>query len=102
MLALIGTHRDELEDLCRKYRVKRLELFGSAARGMFDPDRSDLDFLVEFLPDSPMGAFRQYIDFLLDLRALFGCHVDLVETSAMDNPYFVQSATKHRKLLYAA
>jgi len=46
MLELIEQHRAELDALCRKYGVKRLELFGSAARGDFRPERSDLDFAV--------------------------------------------------------
>jgi predicted nucleotidyltransferase len=102
MIELIEAHRDELATLCRKYRVARLELFGSAARGGFDPHRSDLDLLVEFLPDSPMGPFRQYVDFLLELRDLFGCNVDLVEAGAMKNPYFIRSVNASRMVLYAA
>jgi hypothetical protein len=44
MLKLIEEHRVEIAGLCRKHGVKRLELFGSAARGDFDPGRSDVDF----------------------------------------------------------
>ena len=50
MIDLIEHHRVELDDLCRRYRVRTLELFGSAADGTFDPVRSDLGFLVDFLP----------------------------------------------------
>jgi predicted nucleotidyltransferase len=46
MLPLIEQHRAEIEQLCRRYEVRRLELFGSAARGEFDPRHSDLDFPV--------------------------------------------------------
>ena len=48
MVFPIARHRDELEKLCRRYQVWRLELFGSAASGEFDPNTSDLDFLVMF------------------------------------------------------
>ena len=48
MTNLIEQHRSEVIDLCRRYGVRRLELFGSAATGAFEPERSDLDFLVEF------------------------------------------------------
>lgn len=102
MIPLIEAHRLALQDLCRKYRVARLELFGSAAEGSFDPQASDLDFLVEFLPDSPMGAFHQYFDFLEELKRLFDCDVDLVEAGAMNNPYFIKAVNATRKLLYAA
>ena len=46
MVSAIAQYRDELEELCRRYHVRRLELFGSAASGEFNPEHSDLDFLV--------------------------------------------------------
>jgi hypothetical protein len=48
MIPLIEKKRFAAEELCRKYRVIRLEVFGSAVGDSFDPDKSDLDFLVEF------------------------------------------------------
>jgi len=47
MVSLIDKHRKALIDLCQKYHVKRLDVFGSAARGDFEKS-SDIDFLVEF------------------------------------------------------
>jgi type I restriction enzyme S subunit len=44
----IELHREELKALCWRFHVRRLDLFGSAARGDFDPERSDMDFLAEF------------------------------------------------------
>ena len=49
----ISNARADLQELCQRFRVERLELFGSATRDDFDPDRSDFDFLVEFLPLQP-------------------------------------------------
>jgi predicted nucleotidyltransferase len=102
MISLIEQRRAALEALCRKYRVARLDLFGSAADGEFDPRHSDLDFLVEFQPDAPMGLFHQYFDFLEELKQLFGCSVDLVERGAMKNQYFIEAVNASRKPLYAA
>ena len=103
MLDEIRQHRSDLEILCRRFGVRRLELFGSAARGRFDDRSSDFDFLVEFLPESAMGPFHQFIDFQLELQKLFGRQVDLVERSAIRNPYFRQSVDRGpRTLLYAA
>jgi predicted nucleotidyltransferase len=48
MIDAIQLRREELRALCRRFHVRRLDLFGSAARGDFDPERSDVDFLVEF------------------------------------------------------
>jgi tRNA nucleotidyltransferase (CCA-adding enzyme) len=49
MIDLIQKHRSDLEELCRTHDVKMLAIFGSAAEGTFDAERSDLDFLVDFL-----------------------------------------------------
>src|SRR5688572_15246852 len=54
MLPMIEQHRVEVESLCRQHHVGRLELFGSAATGDFNPASSDLDFLVEFAPLPPI------------------------------------------------
>ena len=53
MIAEISSHREELRELRRRFHVRRLELFGSAAGDDFDPARSDLDFLVEFERGAP-------------------------------------------------
>ena len=102
MIPFVEQHRSALETLCRKYHVARLDPFGSAADGEFDLQHSDLDFLVEFQPDAPMGPFHQYFDFLAELTQLFGCPVDLVESRVMKNPYFIKAVNASRKPLYAA
>ena len=61
MHAAIADKREELAELCRRYGVARLEVFGSAARGVdFDPEASDADFLVEFDPDSDLPPLEQF------------------------------------------
>jgi predicted nucleotidyltransferase len=102
MIDAIEQHRAELDELCRKHRVKTLELFGSAADGTFDPARSDLDFLVEFQPLELGQPFACYFGLLEDLRGLFSRRVDLVVTRAIQNPYFMRSVNRSRRLLYAA
>jgi uncharacterized protein len=102
MIPLIEEHRQTLEALCREYRVKRLELFGSAVTGGFDSESSDLDFLVEIEDESSMGPFRQYFGFLRELTQLFGREVDLVEVGTLTNPYLIESVNATRTLLYAA
>ena len=75
MIADISLHHEELRDLCRRFHVRRLDVFGSAARGDFDPARSDLDFLVEFEP-LQRGA---------DLDAFFGLK-EALEQLFWDSP----------------
>ncbi len=91
-----------LEELCRRYHVRKLYLFGSSLRSDFDPERSDLDFLVEF-DDPPDGrAARQYFGLLGELRALLGRPVDLVDADAIRNPWFRKSLEATRRELFAA
>ena len=99
---LVEANRVAVVSLCRKYAVKRLRLFGSAARGGFDPLSSDLDFLVEFNPASDMNAFHQFIDLKLDLEDLFGRHIDLVTWKAVKDPLFRERAEETAVELYAA
>jgi hypothetical protein len=99
---IIDSRRRALEDICRRFHVSRLEVFGSAADGTFDETRSDLDFLVEFrgVPDSE--RFDTYFGLLHALEALFGRRVDLVEPGAMRNPYFIRRVNESRRVVYAA
>lgn len=99
---MFDTHRDALEALCRKHRVAALYLFGSATGESFDPESSDLDFVVEFLPQERHGFSDVYFKLRDDLERLFGRTVDLVELSAIRNPYFRRSVEATRIPLYAA
>lgn len=98
----VADEGDQLSALCRKHSVKRLELFGSAACGDFDPSRSDLDFVVEFLPVPRRGFGDVYFHLLSDLEALFGRKVDLVEVTAIRNRFFRASVEATKVPIYAA
>ena len=102
MIAVIDDQRERLETLCRRHRVRRLEVFGSAADGTFNPESSDLDFLVEFFSLGPGEHYEAYFGLWEGLEALFERKVDLVEPQAMRNPYFIRRVNESRKLLYAA
>lgn len=102
MIRIIEDNREALERLCKNYHVRRLDLFGSAANGEFDPERSDLDFLVEFEELGEGQYADAYFGLLLELKKLFQREVDLVMLSAVDNPYLRESIMKSRTLLYAA
>ena len=103
MIRLIEDKRDAIEALCRKYGVARLEVFGSAADDTFEPGRSDVDFLIEFLPGQDLGPWlSHYFDLKVELEQLLGHKVDLVMPAAMRNPYFIREANRTRVVLYAA
>jgi predicted nucleotidyltransferase len=102
MIPQVQQRLTEIAELCARHHVRRLELFGSAAQDRFDAARSDLDFLVEF-GSLEAGAYADaYFGLLFSLEDLFGRKVDLVERSAIRNPYFWKSIEPTRRVLYAA
>jgi uncharacterized protein len=101
MPTFIDPQLAEVSSLCRRYGVRKLELFGSATNGAFDPQTSDLDFLVDFEPRSEENLFHRYFGLKETLEALFGRKVDLVMVGALENPYFIASVNKTRQTVYA-
>jgi predicted nucleotidyltransferase len=102
MSPFIDDYRVALEELCRRYGVRSLFLFGSAARDDFDPESSDVDLLVEFEALAPGGYADAYFGLREALEDLFGRDVDLVALSAVRNPYIRADIERTRTLLYAA
>jgi predicted nucleotidyltransferase len=103
MLPLIESHRAEIAELCRRFHVQRLDVFGSAARGTdFDPDRSDVDLLVTYDPGTPAPSLAEYFDLRDELAALFGRPVDLVMSGAVRNPFILANIERSRRIVYAA
>jgi len=103
MVGLIEKNREALKELCVKFRVRRLEIFGSASTGKnFDSEKSDLDFLVEFLTLQPGEYADAYFGLLEELEELFSRHIDLIMPRATKNRYFLESINKNREVLYAA
>jgi predicted nucleotidyltransferase len=100
---LVVEHLDEVRALCEKYGVKSLAIFGSAVKGTFDPEKSDLDFVVDFLPDpDPIRRGERYLDLLVELQQLFERNVDLVVGTSIENPYFRQVLELTARELYEA
>ncbi|QVL50926.1 MAG: nucleotidyltransferase domain-containing protein [Thiocapsa sp.] len=101
MHSLIAAQRPAIANICRRYQVRRLEVFGSAARGTdFDPERSDADFLVEFAPDA-QADLGGWFSVRTELEHLLGRGVDLVEYRAVRNPYVRVDIERTRELIYA-
>jgi len=83
MVHAILEHREDIADLCRRYGVIRLEVFGSAARGTdFDADRSDIDFMIDLGERSL--TLTAYLNLKDELEALFGRSVDLIERKTVE------------------
>lgn len=103
MHRLIDQRRAEIAALCRRYQVRRLEVFGSAARGSdFDAAASDADFLVSFEPGSDLPPLEQFFGLADALRRLLRRPVDLVESGAVSNPFLRAEIDRAREVVYAA
>ncbi len=102
MKEILEAQRGALQQLCEKHRVRRLELFGSAARGDSDPERSDLDFVAEFREMSPAEHADAFFGLQEALEHVFQRSVDIIELSAVKNPYFLRAIAGDRVVMYAA
>lgn len=102
MHAVIESNLDALRSLCQRYRVLRLEVFGSASTDAFDPAESDVDLLAEFDLTGNESVLKRYIGFIREAEAILGCKVDLVNPTMIRNPYFRQGVEETRRPLYAA
>ncbi len=102
MIDLVKKNLAEIYRLCGAYRVKRLDLFGSAASGDFDPTRSDIDFLVEFVSYADPDIADNWFGLQEELARLLNREVDLTSIRTANNPCFLTVANRSRVNLYAA
>ena len=102
MQEFIHAQRDEIAELCRKHHVRRLSVFGSAARDDFDPASSDVDVIVDFdeMPEEEYGRNRWALLDELSLR--FGRKVDLLTWESVRNPYLLKAIQSSNETLYGA
>lgn len=99
MQPFLEAKREEIAELCRRYHVRRLAVFGSAVRDDFDPERSDVDFLVDFDPTSDPYDQRELEE---ELVRLLHRDVDLVIAHLVRNPFLRRRIREDRQPLYAA
>jgi predicted nucleotidyltransferase len=85
MHPLIEAKRGEIATVCRQFQVRRLEVFGSAARGTdFDLAHSDADFLVEFDPEHARDPLEEFLGLQASLSDVLGRPVDLLARSTVE------------------
>ena len=102
MIPEIDRNRDEIIAICEEYGLVRLELFGSAATGDFDPERSDVDFLIEYPEGFDYGSWGSRVTAIQErLQLILGRDVDLVSLKWIVNPYFKRSIEESRTPIYA-
>jgi len=100
MIAVIEQHEEALAAICRRFGVRRLDLFGSAAQGRFDPVTSDLDFVVELADAGGPGYARRYIEFAEALEDLFQRPVDVLTERMIGTAHFREILDRTRQRVY--
>jgi predicted nucleotidyltransferase len=85
---------------CKRWEVTEFSIFGSALRADFRPD-SDVDVLVTFKPDAHISLFDM-AQMQIELEALFGRPVDLLEKAGLRNPYRKREILRTAQVIYAA
>ena len=100
MIPEINQKQANLAKLCLRYRVRRLQLFGSAATGAFVPATSDLDFIAEFTDTQAADYADRYLDFAEALEKLFNRPVDLLTKRAIRNKYFRAEVERTAQVIY--
>lgn len=96
---LLKANSEAINLLCEKHKVEKLYAFGSVVTSSFNKE-SDVDFLVEFQRNSIADFASNYFELKFALEDLFGRDVDLIEYSAIRNPYFKEEVDDTRELIY--
>lgn len=99
----VEKHIPAIRALCREFGISRLEIFGSAVTDEFDPERSDVDFLVTYPEEYDFGPWAgKLFDMEERLSRLLNRDVDLVMPSALNNKWFRREAGKTRTVIFDA
>ncbi|MDE6276622.1 MAG: nucleotidyltransferase domain-containing protein [Muribaculaceae bacterium] len=98
-MKLIELNMDKIIALCKKYKVAKLWVFGSILTPRFN-EESDIDFSVIFHYDQIQDMFLTFFDFIDELQQLLGRKVDVVDETAVRNPYFRKELDNTKQLIY--
>lgn len=99
VIALVSGSTGAIANLCREFGIKKLDVFGSAATGAFNPETSDIDFIVDF-GEYDRGTAWRYFDFADALEELLGQQVELITEEEIKNPYFRAMVEEQRVNVY--
>jgi uncharacterized protein len=102
VVARIDENREGIAALCRRYGVKRLDVFGSAATAGFRAGESDVDLLIDFGDMDGRAKAHAYFELLEELPDLLGTEVDLVMVAAVKNRFIARDIERTKQELHAA
>ena len=98
---LIG-NRNDFVALCKDHQVKQIYAFGSSVSDNFDPEKSDIDLLVEIDEPDPIKKGEKILSLWDKLETFFKRKVDLLANPNIRNPYLRQSVENSKVLIYDA
>jgi uncharacterized protein len=100
MIAELKERMENVVELCHRFHVRELNLFGSSVSASRVSEVGDLDFLVRFQEMPPIIHADSYFGLAESLSELFGCRIDLVEENTIRNPFFLESVEAAKKPIY--
>lgn len=97
---VLSNHIERVRDLCSKYNVKKLYVFGSVCTSKFSPE-SDIDFIVDFKEElDPLTQGESWWALFYELKDLFKREIDLVVEKSLKNPFLLKEIGKTKSLIY--
>lgn len=99
-MSIIDEHIDKIRQLCATHKVKKLYAFGSVLSTRFN-DQSDVDMIVDFAQMPVNDYADNYFDLKFSLEDVLKRPVDLIEETAIKNPFFKENINNSRQVVYA-
>lgn len=100
LYSLIKENYNVFASLCKQHRVSKIYAFGSSITDKFDPDKSDIDLVVDLDIKDPIEYGETLISLWDNLELLFSRKVDLLTEDSIHNPYLRKSVDATKKLVY--
>ncbi len=99
MNTIISNNILKIRQLCQKYNVNSLYIFGSAVSNELS-ESSDIDLLIELSDVNFADYADSYLDIAEEFEELFNRRVDLITTKSLKNPFLIESINKSKKQIY--
>jgi uncharacterized protein len=96
---IVEKNSKRIKELCEQYKVSKLFVFGSVTTDRFNSE-SDIDFIVDFRNVDLYDYANNYYDFKYSLESIFNRTIDLLEDTAIKNPYLRASIDSSKQLIY--
>ncbi len=100
LFSILEDRQSEFLELCKQHKANKIYGFGSSVTNLFDPEKSDIDLVVELDISDPIEYGETLLLFWDTLEVFFGRKVDLLTEDSIQNPYLRKSIEATKKLIY--